>query len=118
MRQIHLARALVSLAISVALGACAPTVPGSSVQGKAGEISPSWSTSAYQSQDRDDAWHFIAPLLARRLLEEGVTFVKVTSYGWDTHGDNFATYHDARDARNARDGMRRSRRWVTEPSMR
>ena len=28
-------------------------------------------------------------LLARRLLEEGVTFVKVTSYGWDTHGDNF-----------------------------
>ncbi|MBY0228551.1 MAG: DUF1501 domain-containing protein, partial [Gemmataceae bacterium] len=28
-------------------------------------------------------------LLARRLLEEGVTFVKVASYGWDTHGDNF-----------------------------
>ncbi len=28
-------------------------------------------------------------LLARRLIEEGVTFVKVTSYGWDTHGDNF-----------------------------
>jgi uncharacterized protein (DUF1501 family) len=28
-------------------------------------------------------------LLARRLLEEGVTFVKVTSYGWDTHGDHF-----------------------------
>jgi hypothetical protein len=28
-------------------------------------------------------------LLARRLLEAGVTFVKVTSYGWDTHGDNF-----------------------------
>jgi hypothetical protein len=28
-------------------------------------------------------------LLARRMLEEGVTFVKVTSYGWDTHGDNF-----------------------------
>jgi uncharacterized protein (DUF1501 family) len=28
-------------------------------------------------------------LLARKLLEEGVTFVKVTSYGWDTHGDNF-----------------------------
>jgi uncharacterized protein (DUF1501 family) len=28
-------------------------------------------------------------LLARRLLEKGVTFVKVTSYGWDTHGDNF-----------------------------
>jgi hypothetical protein len=58
MRQIHVAGALVSLAVSFALGACAPTVPGSSVQGKAGEIRPSWSTSAYQSQDRDDAWHF------------------------------------------------------------
>lgn len=28
-------------------------------------------------------------LLARRMLEAGVTFVKVNSYGWDTHGDNF-----------------------------
>ncbi|MDQ3621343.1 MAG: DUF1501 domain-containing protein [Verrucomicrobiota bacterium] len=28
-------------------------------------------------------------LIARRMLEEGVRFVKVTSYGWDTHGDNF-----------------------------
>lgn len=28
-------------------------------------------------------------LLGRRLLEAGVTFVKVNSYGWDTHGDNF-----------------------------
>ena len=28
-------------------------------------------------------------LLARRLLEAGVTFVKVTSYGWDSHGDHF-----------------------------
>lgn len=28
-------------------------------------------------------------LLARRLIEAGVTCVKVTSYGWDTHGDNF-----------------------------
>ncbi|GIW82781.1 MAG: hypothetical protein KatS3mg105_4588 [Gemmatales bacterium] len=28
-------------------------------------------------------------LLARRFLEAGVTFVKVNSYGWDTHGDNF-----------------------------
>ena len=28
-------------------------------------------------------------LLARRMLEAGVTFVKVTRYGWDTHGDNF-----------------------------
>jgi hypothetical protein len=28
-------------------------------------------------------------LQARRMLEAGVTFVKVNSYGWDTHGDNF-----------------------------
>lgn len=28
-------------------------------------------------------------LQARRMLEAGVRFVKVTSYGWDTHGDNF-----------------------------
>jgi len=28
-------------------------------------------------------------LIARKLLENGVTCVKVTSYGWDTHGDNF-----------------------------
>jgi hypothetical protein len=28
-------------------------------------------------------------LLARKMIEVGVTFVKVTSYGWDTHGDNF-----------------------------
>ncbi|HEY7423685.1 MAG TPA: DUF1501 domain-containing protein [Gemmataceae bacterium] len=28
-------------------------------------------------------------LLARRMLEAGVRFVKVNSYGWDTHGDNF-----------------------------
>jgi len=28
-------------------------------------------------------------LLARRMVEHGVTFTKVTSYGWDTHGDNF-----------------------------
>ena len=47
---------LISLAVSFALGACAPTGPGP--QGKAGEISPSWSASAYRSQDRDDAWHF------------------------------------------------------------
>ena len=58
MRQTHLARALASLAVSFALGACAPTAPGSRVQGKTGEISPSWSASAYQNQDRDDAWHF------------------------------------------------------------
>lgn len=28
-------------------------------------------------------------LLARGMLEAGVRFVKVNSYGWDTHGDNF-----------------------------
>jgi hypothetical protein len=28
-------------------------------------------------------------LVARRMLEAGVRFVKLTSYGWDTHGDNF-----------------------------
>ncbi len=28
-------------------------------------------------------------LVARNMLEAGVRFVKVTSYGWDTHGDNF-----------------------------
>lgn len=28
-------------------------------------------------------------LLAKRMLEAGVQFVKVNSYGWDTHGDNF-----------------------------
>ena len=31
-------------------------------------------------------------LLARRLLEAGITFVKVTSFHWDTHADNFH-YH-------------------------
>jgi len=29
-------------------------------------------------------------LLARRLVEEGVTFVEVESPGWDTHDDNFS----------------------------
>jgi len=58
-RQTHFSSlTLISLAVSFALGACAPTVPGSGVQGKAGGISPSWSTSAYRSQDRADAWHF------------------------------------------------------------
>ncbi|MEQ9410797.1 MAG: DUF1501 domain-containing protein [Fuerstiella sp.] len=28
-------------------------------------------------------------LLGRRMLDAGVRFVQVTSYGWDTHGDNF-----------------------------
>ena len=46
------------LVVLLALGACAPTAPGGRAQGKAGEIRPSWSASAYQSQDRDDAWHF------------------------------------------------------------
>jgi uncharacterized protein (DUF1501 family) len=30
-------------------------------------------------------------LLARRLVEEGVTFVEVVSRNWDTHRDNFKT---------------------------
>lgn len=28
-------------------------------------------------------------LIGRKILEAGVRFVKVNSYGWDTHGDNF-----------------------------
>jgi uncharacterized protein (DUF1501 family) len=32
-------------------------------------------------------------LQARKMLEAGVTFVKVNSYGWDTHGDNFNGHH-------------------------
>ncbi|MBL8825549.1 MAG: DUF1501 domain-containing protein [Planctomycetaceae bacterium] len=28
-------------------------------------------------------------LMGRRMLEAGVRFVKVNTYGWDTHGDNF-----------------------------
>ena len=28
-------------------------------------------------------------LLARRLVESGVTFVEVNQEGWDTHDDNF-----------------------------
>lgn len=28
-------------------------------------------------------------LVGRRMIEAGVRFVKVNSYGWDTHGDNF-----------------------------
>ena len=49
---------LVSLALSLTIGACAPTGPVSREQGKAGEINPSWSAAAYRSQQRDDAWHF------------------------------------------------------------
>ncbi len=33
-------------------------------------------------------------LQARRLLEAGVMFVKVTMYHWDTHGDNFNCHLD------------------------
>jgi uncharacterized protein (DUF1501 family) len=33
-------------------------------------------------------------LQARKMLEAGVTFVKVGSYGWDTHGDNFNGHHN------------------------
>ena len=33
-------------------------------------------------------------LLARRLIESGVTFVEVVSGGWDTHQDNFARHRD------------------------
>ena len=33
-------------------------------------------------------------LQARRLLEAGVQFVKVTSYHWDTHGDNFNMHRE------------------------
>ena len=32
-------------------------------------------------------------LLGRRMLEAGVRFVKVNSYGWDTHGDNFSGHN-------------------------
>ena len=32
-------------------------------------------------------------LQGRKMLEAGVTFVKVNSYGWDTHGDNFNGHH-------------------------
>jgi hypothetical protein len=49
-------------------------------------------TSSFAAKDR----HRYGPsdlgrhlLLARQMLEAGVTFVKVISYGWDTHGDNF-----------------------------
>lgn len=33
-------------------------------------------------------------LQARGLIEAGVTFVKVTMYHWDTHGDNFNCHQD------------------------
>ncbi len=59
MRRTHFLSAIrLSLAVSFALGSCGPTAPGSRGQGNVGEISPSWSTSAYRNQDREDAWHF------------------------------------------------------------
>jgi len=33
-------------------------------------------------------------LQARNMLEAGITFVKVNSYGWDTHGDNFNAHYN------------------------
>lgn len=47
---------LISLVVSFALSACAPTVSGPVAQGTTGAISPSWSASASRTQD--DAWHF------------------------------------------------------------
>src|SRR5262245_15009611 len=44
--------------IALWLTACATPAATPRPQGKAGAISPSWSTTAYASQDRDDAWHF------------------------------------------------------------
>ena len=47
------------------------------------------STFAAKDRDRYGTHEFGRHmLLARRMLEAGVTFVKVNSYGWDTHGDN------------------------------
>ena len=43
-------------------------------------------------------------LLARRLVERGVSFVEVTLDGWDTHSDNFDAGQDAE--RDARPGVR------------
>ncbi len=33
-------------------------------------------------------------LLGRRMAEAGVTFTKINSYGWDTHGDNFVGHQN------------------------
>jgi len=35
-------------------------------------------------------------IVARRMLEAGARFVQVTSYGWDTHGDNFLAHRTGR----------------------
>ncbi|MEZ6129630.1 MAG: DUF1501 domain-containing protein [Planctomycetaceae bacterium] len=48
--------------------------------------------SAFSQSDRDRyGAHEIGRhmLIGRNMLEAGVRFVKVNSYGWDTHGDNF-----------------------------
>jgi hypothetical protein len=48
--------------------------------------------STYDPKDRERyGTHEIGRhmLAARRFLEAGVRFVKVNSYGWDSHGDNF-----------------------------
>ena len=47
-----------SSVIALWLTACTTPAAAPRPQGKAGAISPSWSTTAYASQDRDDAWHF------------------------------------------------------------
>jgi predicted AlkP superfamily pyrophosphatase or phosphodiesterase len=55
---VNVAATLVWWGLVLGLGACAPSAPGPRLQGKVGAINPSWSASAYASQDRDDAWHF------------------------------------------------------------
>ena len=43
-------------------------------------------------------------LMARRLVEAGVTFVEVQSTGWDTHGNELPTLEEADPARGPGDG--------------
>ena len=47
---------LITLLVSFALGACAPTPPSTGAREEAGAISPSWSGAASRAQA--DAWHF------------------------------------------------------------
>jgi hypothetical protein len=48
------------------------------------------STFSQQDKDRYGSHQFGRHMLqGRKMLEAGVRFVKVNSYGWDTHGDNF-----------------------------
>ena len=59
MRPRYFVRVILALyAVALGLGACAATTPASRPQGKVDGLNPSWSASAYASQDRDDAWHF------------------------------------------------------------